>query len=280
MPTISTTALNGGYTDSESSRRYYDSNDEKRWGRTSMPTTERNLGEWLRFGNVKDGSVIVELGCGRGAFRYLSERYSYVGIDLSFEALKDCIRPPSAVQADITKLPIASEHADFVFSIAALEHVPRPELVLSEVNRILKPGGIAYLAPAWFCRPWAAKGLPIKRYSELALTDKILKALIPVRNNLIWRSMFTIPHRLRRELQYVLASSDWEFKYKRLSPNLREYIYTDCDAFCSLDPHEGVLLFKRWGYEIPTASNLLSRLALRHEAVVVQKPVMTTAEAA
>lgn len=266
-----TATLNPPETSTELSRRFYDSTDEKRWGRASMPEMARQLEKWLRLGGINDGSVIVELGCGRGSFRYLSDRFCYFGIDLSFEVLRSYIKPPCAVQADIGKLPLASESADFVFSIAALEHVPHPEKVLTEVDRILKPGGMALLAPAWFCRPWAAKGLPIKRYSELGWPDKVRKFSIPLRNNLLWRLAFVIPRRLWREFQHTLFPNAWQFQYKRLSPNLTEYIYTDCDAFCCLDPHEAVLLFKSWGYQAPSVSGLLGRLLLRHVPVTVQK---------
>jgi len=237
-----------------------------------MPEAERELEEWFAFGGIKPGDVVVELGCGKGAFRYLSERFCYLGIDLSFEALRNYIKPPCALQADIGRLPLASASADFVFSIAALEHVPHPEKVLAEIHRILKPGGMALLAPAWFCRPWAAKGLPIRKYSELSWPDKLRKALIPLRDSLLWRSAFAVPRRMAREVEYWLAPAGWEFRYKRLEPNLTEYIYTDCDAFCSLDPHEAVLLFRKWGYRVPSTSGLGSRLFLRHVAVTVQKP--------
>lgn len=94
-----------------------------------MPETARDLEEWLRFGGIQEGSIVLELGCGRGAFRYLSEHFRYLGIDLSLEALRCYIQTPSAVQADIGMLPLVSGSADLVFSIAALEHVPHPEVV-------------------------------------------------------------------------------------------------------------------------------------------------------
>jgi ubiquinone/menaquinone biosynthesis C-methylase UbiE len=92
--------------------------------------------------------------------------------------------PHNAIQADIENLPVASGSVDFALSVSTLEHVPHPEYVLAEIHRILKPGGVVFLAPAWFCRPWAAKGLAIRRYRELGLADKLRKALIPLRNNL------------------------------------------------------------------------------------------------
>lgn len=56
-----------------------------------------------------------------------------------------------------------------------------------------------------------------------------------------------IPRRLLREIQFRCSSGSWRLGYTPLNPNLTEYIYTDCDAFSSLDPHEAVLLFLRWG---------------------------------
>jgi len=254
----------------EKAKHFY--NDENRWGRESLPEFKEQIDEWLQLLSVQHSGVVAELGCGRGAFRYLAARYCYIGLDISFRALSRYVAPSNAVQADIESLPVASRSVDFVLSVSTLEHVPHPEYALAEIHRILKPGGVVFLAPAWFCRPWAAKGLRIRRYRELGLADKLRKALIPLRNNLLWRSAFVIPSRLFREIQFRWSSGLWRFRYTRLSPNLTDYIDTDCDAFSSLDPHEAVLLFLRWGYEVPSASSFLRRLFLRHVPVVVRKP--------
>src|SRR5207244_7617030 len=131
---------------------------------------------------------------------------------------------------------------DFVLSVSTLEHVPHPEYALAEIHRILKPGGVVFLAPAWFCRPWAAKGLRIRRYRELGLADKLRKALIPLRNNLLWRSAFVIPSRLFREIQFRWSSGLWRFRYTRLSANLTGDIVADCDRCASpVPPGAGLL---------------------------------------
>jgi SAM-dependent methyltransferase len=255
----------------EEARRFYNAGDENRWGRESIPRLKEQVDKCLRSSMVDRTGVVAELGCGRGAFRYLAELYSYVALDISFEALNRFMGPPHAIQADIENLPLASQSVDFVLSVATLEHVPHPEHVLGEIHRVLKPGGAVFLAPAWFCRPWAAKGLPVRRYRDLGLADKVRKALVPLRNNLLWRLALVMPRRLFREVQFRCSSGVWQFRYARLKPNLVEYIYTDCDAFSSLDPHEVVLLFTRLGYEALTAPGFLRRMALRHVPVVLRK---------
>jgi SAM-dependent methyltransferase len=253
-------------------RRFYEAGDENRWGRESIPDLENEVLSWLRAAGLGRQALVVELGCGRGAFRNLSRLFNYVGLDICFEVLNRYIQPPCALQADIENLPLAGRSADFVLSVSTLEHVPNPERALAEIDRILKPGGLAYLAPAWFCRPWAAKGLPIRRYSELSFVDKVHKALIPLRNSVAWRAAFVLPKRIFRELRSILFPNTWSFEYGRLEPNLSSYVYTDCDAFCSLDPHEAVLLFSRWGYAIPSAPSFWSRVLLRHVPLVLRKP--------
>lgn len=252
-------------------RKFYDALDENRWGRDTMPELERSLLGWVERSNPARDRILVELGSGRGAFRHFSRLGTYIGIDVSHEALRRYTAPPSALQADIEAVPLKSRSADFVFSIATLEHVPNPEAVLEEIDRILKPKGIAFLAPAWFCRPWAADGLPVRPLRELDFRNKVRKALIPLRNSILWRSAFVMPRRLFREVQFHSAPSEWRLWYRRLQPNLEEFIYTDCDAFSSLDPHEAALFFLRRGYEILSARSLLQRMVLRHRPLVVRK---------
>jgi SAM-dependent methyltransferase len=252
-------------------RRFYNAGDENRWGRDSLPELKEQVDECLRSSKIERTGVVVELGCGRGAFHYLAERYCYAALDISFEALRRFMGPPNAIQADIENLPLASQSVDFVLSVGTLEHVPNPEQVLGEIHRVLKPGGAVFLAAGWFCRPWAAKGLPARRYRDLGLADKVRKALVPLRNNLLWRSALVMPRRLFREVQFRCRPELWQFRYARLRPNLAEYICSDCDAFSSLDPHEVVLLFKRLGYEVPSAPSFLRRMALRHVPVVLRK---------
>jgi SAM-dependent methyltransferase len=45
---------------------------------------------------------------------------------------------------DIEKIPIADSSVDVVINIAVLEHVKNPEIVVNEIYRILKEGGIVF----------------------------------------------------------------------------------------------------------------------------------------
>lgn len=53
--------------------------------------------------------------------------------------------PNVDVVSQANRLPFATGTVDIVISIAVLEHVPDPEAAISELVRILKPGGLAYV---------------------------------------------------------------------------------------------------------------------------------------
>lgn len=68
-----------------------------------------------------------------------------VGVDIVPELLAEGRkRAPANVellQADVTALPFGPGSFDLVCTARTLHHVPRPELVLAELNRVLRPGG-------------------------------------------------------------------------------------------------------------------------------------------
>jgi SAM-dependent methyltransferase len=79
-------------------------------------------------------AVVLNVGSGTG---HLSNRADFINIDLF--AL-----PGVDIQADALDIPVLDDCADLVFNIAMLEHVPEPELVVMEMLRVLKPGGLAF----------------------------------------------------------------------------------------------------------------------------------------
>ena len=158
-----------------------------------MPEQERVTIEWLA--RVATDGPALELGCGRGSLARVTPRY--VGLDLAFTPLLNT--RGRSVQGDMEQLPLRDASIAFVFSWAAIEHVPHPERVLAEIERVLRPGGTALLAPAWHCRPWAAEGLEFRPYASLSRGQKIRKALIPLRNlmHLARAVRAPTPHRSR-----------------------------------------------------------------------------------
>lgn len=96
---------------------------------------------------------ILDLGCGTGYLtKKLQKRYKtaeVLGLDLAWEMLKKWRQPwwrlgppPSAIQADMNSLPLANNSIDLIFSNFALHWCRDPKILFTELQRVLKPGGL------------------------------------------------------------------------------------------------------------------------------------------
>jgi SAM-dependent methyltransferase len=97
-----------------------------------------------------EGRDVVEIGTHRGyGSRLLASRArSFAGVDLAFDhalAARDegGVR---AIQADGQRLPLRDAIADVVVSFQVVEHVWSVPSFLLEIDRVLRPGGLALLS--------------------------------------------------------------------------------------------------------------------------------------
>ena len=100
-----------------------------------------------------DGSAVLEAGCGVGAQTVPliqgSPGARFTCVDLSAASLITAearvraagLPLPDFHRADIRALPFANATFDHVFVCFVLEHLTEPELVLTELRRVLRPGG-------------------------------------------------------------------------------------------------------------------------------------------
>lgn len=85
-----------------------------------------------KYGNRYHGRL-VEIGCGNKPYlKYFSFVNEYIGVDVA-EGEADII-------VDAKSLPFPSDSVDIVLCTQVIEHDPQPEKIISEANRILKPG--------------------------------------------------------------------------------------------------------------------------------------------
>ncbi len=90
--------------------------------------------------------TILDLGCGGGNILegLPQERLRAVGMDLACEMVSDAAkrRPTDAFMVgDAMRIPLADGAVDIVTCIGVLEYVTHPADVLTQINRVIKPGG-------------------------------------------------------------------------------------------------------------------------------------------
>jgi len=96
-------------------------------------------------------SRVLEMGSGTGAnLRALRDRYDQIiGLDIDFKALGYC-QDLTTIRADaLDKLPFADGVFDAIILLDVLEHISDTTVLVSEVARVLRPGGtVLVMVPA------------------------------------------------------------------------------------------------------------------------------------
>ncbi len=138
---------------------------ENRVGHTYPMTAMRMLRE---CGNVRDG-ICIDVGCGTGNLDVELARRSnlkIIGLDIDpdmrplFEkrireaGLADRVR---FVVGDAQKMPFPDDHADVIVSRGTLVFIPDLAKCLREVDRVLKPTGVAFLGGRYVYTPQVHK---------------------------------------------------------------------------------------------------------------------------
>ncbi|MBZ5726019.1 MAG: class I SAM-dependent methyltransferase [Acidobacteriia bacterium] len=99
---------------------------------------------------VPEGCSWLDLGCGHQMFagwmtgeeRELASRASrLVGIDLDLEGMRRNAAVTGRVLGSLEHLPFPAGSFDVITANMVVEHLERPQRVLDEVKRVLRPGG-------------------------------------------------------------------------------------------------------------------------------------------
>ncbi len=231
--------------------------------------------------NVAGDARVVEVGCGLGHLHICHPNWRGFEYADSAVALAKKIYGPQLdiIEADGRDLPVPANSVDFLFSFDALEHIPETEKAFDEIVRVLRPGSAAYLHPAWNCRSWAVKKLEVRPYSELSLSEKIGKFLIPLRDNVLFRLMCNLPGRIVREIRLALGGKDLALEYRPLHPDVslweRYDRNADDDAFISMDAHAALAYFASRGWATPSHPGFWKRFSVRSGGILVRKPAAT-----
>ncbi len=103
------------------------------------------------------GTTVVDLGCGPGHYTRALRRAgaTVLPVDLDPAEFELPGGPPGGqIVSDAARLPLPSARLDGVFCSNMLEHTPDPGAVLTELARVLRPGGWAWVSWTNWFSPW------------------------------------------------------------------------------------------------------------------------------
>jgi SAM-dependent methyltransferase len=99
----------------------------------------RNLDRHVRtFAGRLDGRIL-DIGCGTKPYRHYFKSTDYVGLEIAGRDHDPAVLADAVYDGDV--LPFDDARFDGVVLFQVLEHVFEPERLLSEIARVLRPGG-------------------------------------------------------------------------------------------------------------------------------------------
>lgn len=106
---------------------------------------------------IDENATVADIGCGNGRLLHsLAEKYSFYGygIDIS-ERMIECARQTNPDMkfyvAKCDSLPLESNTVDVMTVCAAFHHFPDAKAFAKEAARVLKIGGVIYIADVYLC---------------------------------------------------------------------------------------------------------------------------------
>lgn len=170
-------------TSESTSRSYYDEfakrYDDRRGGR--VRDGYHDLIDDLEVGFVRPfaaGRELLEVGCGTGLLleRFASMCKTAKGVDLSPGMLEKARqRGLDVIEGSATALPFEDASFDVAVSFKVLAHIPDIRTALSEMTRVVRPGGHVI---AEFYNPRSVRALAKRLAGPLPVGDSIKEDVV------------------------------------------------------------------------------------------------------
>lgn len=142
---------------------------------------------------------ILDVGCGAGILMSELEQYGNVyGIDVSALAVDYCKKRglPNVTVDDLAKLTFPNEQFDVVIALDVLEHIENDAQAVSEIHRVLKPGGTVIIFVPAFMALWGEAdemGRHFRRYQKPELLKRLRDGGFTVEHSSYFNTILFLP---------------------------------------------------------------------------------------
>jgi SAM-dependent methyltransferase len=129
---------------------------------------------FVAFAGVRDGASVADIGCGTGnllaAVAAACPQAGLIGIDPATALLAKARQRPelagaTLIEGSVEQLPLSGSAVDFVLSMLVLQEFTDRSRALSEMRRVVRPGGVVAA-----CQ-WDFRMMPVIDTLMQAITD-------------------------------------------------------------------------------------------------------------
>lgn len=129
--------------------------DPERFYSTLAADSVRTVGHYARLA----GSLVLDVGAGRAQFAqaFAAAGAAYIALDVNERSVaeaRDWAATSFSVVGSGEQLPFADASLDVAFASNVLEHVRQPTVLLDELVRVTRPGGLVVCAYTNWLSPW------------------------------------------------------------------------------------------------------------------------------
>lgn len=145
------------------------------WDNVDMYVVRTCIWNALQACAPKFSGHLLDVGCGKKPYKefLLSNQYinQYTGIDIEAAIVyEEGIKPE--LTWDGISMPVTDNSFDTVMATEVLEHCPNPHIIIHEINRVLKPGGVFFFTVPFL---WNLHEVP---HDEFRYTPFSLKRIL------------------------------------------------------------------------------------------------------
>jgi SAM-dependent methyltransferase len=240
------------------------------------PKSTKSLSEApaLLVENLPKDAIVIELGGSiyqRRSGNLYQHFKNYMPLDISRSSIVKYRQKYNRVGivANAEKLPFKDESVDAIFTHTFLEHPHRPDLVVKEICRVLKKGGMIIHKDAWFVRWWQRYGVVgIKAKGERNFKERLIAFAAAITEIPILRFP---PILLGRAWRHLWSGNADDLRFKRRRPNYSLMLACDEDAASSIDPVDLIMFYESNGFISEPPLSLKERVLFRKEFVLLRK---------
>jgi len=185
------TAIRVSKTDYSQIAGYYD--------KVRPPPADIWISEIIRHGEIKESSLVLDVGCGTGRFPLgikASKKASICSLEPNIAMLKKAVEKDESkeilwVQGDGQKLPFRDNVFDCIYMTLVIHHIEDKELALQEIRRTLKKEGNCVIMATSHYR---MKSGTLRHFPKVVAIDRKRLPTIPHLKGLMVRTGFRNVH--------------------------------------------------------------------------------------